>query len=55
MEYNAVKAALHHQNVSFKLLFPARLIVKIGMKTYSYDTVTKARGELLRLMPTIRF
>lgn len=42
MEYNAIKAALHRQDVSFKLLFPACLVVNIGTETHSYDTSSGA-------------
>ena len=55
MEYKPIKAALHERNIPFKLLFPARLVVKIGTQTHSFDTPSKAKAELSRLKPTIRF
>ncbi|KAL7380710.1 hypothetical protein ABVT39_022655 [Epinephelus coioides] len=55
MEFNAIKAALHRLIVPFKLLVPARLVVHTGAKTHSYDNPVKARADLPRLLPDIRF
>lgn len=55
MAYNTVKAALHQHNIPFKLIFPARLVVKMGTETRSYDTLAKAKEELSHLLPAVRF
>ena len=55
MEYNTIKAALHQRSIPFRVLFPARLLVKIGPKSYSFDSPSKAKEELSHLLPDARF